>query len=80
MQDKCFTRIRKGLPCVDVNGVPPKKSATPPLPNKVGLLKLALKMANLEEGHKMLPPHQVFQPPLKTMDTGPLIPQIFNKG
>ena len=34
MQDKCFTRIRKGLPCVDVNGVPLKNQ--PPSPPQQG--------------------------------------------
>jgi hypothetical protein len=61
IQDKCFTHIRKGLLCVDANGVP-LKTQPPTLPQQGWVAEIGPQMANLEWKLKILSPLQVFQP------------------
>ena len=66
MQDKCFTRIRKGLPCVDANGVPLKNQ--PPTPQQGRVAEIGTSNQSGGGAQNVAPPPpQVFQPLHKTM-------------
>ena len=60
-QDVCYTRIKKGLPCVDVNGVPLKNQPPPPPPKKTGKVN---EVAEEEKGEKEKEPPQPGQFPV----------------
>jgi hypothetical protein len=60
MQDKCFTRIRKELPCVDANCVPLKNQ--PPTSQQGRVAEIGMQNSQPGGGtQNVAPPPQVFQ-------------------
>ena len=55
MQDKCSTRIAKGLPCVDINGIPLKTQPPTPPPRQGRVAEIGNQSAG-SQGHSEPPP------------------------
>ena len=61
MQDKCFTRIRKNLPCVDANGIPLKNQ--PPTPQQGRVAEIGPQNSQSGGGAQNVAPPSGFSAP-----------------
>ena len=63
MQDKCFTRIRKGLPCVDAKGVPLRNQPPTPPPQQGRVAEVDLQNQSGGGAQNTAPPSGFSGPP-----------------